>query len=160
MGRAGALPYVYDGVSVSILPDLGGNGLPRDVNDAGVIVGSAWQKNGVGCTNCEPRAVMWKNGNVKILGVLAPPNVPYMSSAAYGVNSHEQVVGRSTTDSLGHDHGFIWDVVRGIRDLNDLVPAGWTIQWATGINDAGQIVAIGSFGTGGQTLALRLDPVP
>ncbi len=43
-------------------------------------------------------------------------------------------------------------------DLNDRVPAGWRIAEAYAINDAGQIAAIGSFGTGGHLRALRLTP--
>lgn len=49
-----------------------------------------------------------------------------------------QVVGRP----------FIWDAVRGMRDLNELihVSSGWTLQSVSDINAAGQIVGTGTIG--------------
>jgi len=40
---------------------------------------------------------------------------------------------------------FLYTDAAGMRDLNDLIPAGsgWFLQRATGINDRGQIVGFG-----------------
>ncbi len=157
VGRADASPYRYRAGAFTILPSLGGNPRPNDVNDLGTVVGSAWQVQGVGCTNCDSRAVLWKDGAATVLGALAPPTAAAMSSAALGVNNLEQVVGYSTTSPLGSHHGFVWDAANGMRDLNDLVPAGVTVTWAVDVNDAGQIAAFGSFGSGPQR-ALLLTP--
>lgn len=45
------------------------------------------------------------------------------------------------------EHAFLWDPVRGFRDLNDLIPkdSGWKLETATGINNHGQIVGWGDF---------------
>jgi uncharacterized membrane protein len=43
-------------------------------------------------------------------------------------------------------HPFIWDAVRGMRDLNDLIPvsSGWTLQSVSDINGVGQMVGTGT----------------
>src|SRR5262249_2893600 len=66
-----------------------------------------------------------------------------MESMAYGINNLGQVVGNAQT-ALGADHAFLYDGGTMI-DLNDEIPpdAGWTLQYAHGINDAGQITGYG-----------------
>jgi probable HAF family extracellular repeat protein len=70
-------------------------------------------------------------------------------SWAYGINSSGQVVGSSYTadNSL---HAFLYSGST-MYDLTTMIdpPAGWTISQATAINDAGQIVVIGSHVYGG-----------
>ena len=82
-------------------------------------------------------------------------------SSATAINSLGVVLGTSVTyDSNGavlDQAPFIYDTQ--MRNLNDLVPAGWTIIDANAINDAGQIAGDGSF-DGGPEHALVLTPVP
>lgn len=159
VGLADGAPFLLRSGRVTYLPDLGARANVTDVNDFGVAVGWSAKANGVGCTSCDTRAVMWRGGQIVELGVLAPPTASAMTSSAMGVNNLGQVVGYSTTSPLGTHHGFVWDEASGMRDLNDLVPPGWNIEWALAINDAGQIAANGFFGTMGTPRALLLDPI-
>jgi probable HAF family extracellular repeat protein len=52
---------------------------------------------------------------------------------ANDINSKGQVVGS------GYNKAFMWSQASGYVDLNQLVPTGWTINYATGINDRGEI---------------------
>jgi hypothetical protein len=72
------------------------------------------------------------------------------------INDHGVVVGVDLSNA--GNGGFIWDPVDGTRQLSTLLPTGWTIISADGINDSGQIVALGSF-MGGATEAVLLDPL-
>ena len=66
-------------------------------------------------------------------------------SAGVAISSLAQVVGDSYTSS-GALHAFLFDG-SSIIDLNDLIPAdsGWVLMYASGINDSGQIIGIGTF---------------
>lgn len=60
--------------------------------------------------------------------------------------------------TLGGGGCFYWDGIT-FHDLNDLVTAsGWLISSATGINDNGQIVGMGSYGGVGRAYVLDLTP--
>jgi probable HAF family extracellular repeat protein len=72
-------------------------------------------------------------------------------SEAWGINALGVVVG----DSDGA--GYVYDTQ--MHNLNTMVPAGWNIGVGFGINDAGQIVASGSF-QGGPGDVVVLTPVP
>jgi len=51
----------------------------------------------------------------------------------------------------------LWEKSSGISDLNDLVWApGWTVNGVVGINNAGQILGVGSYN--GQNRAFVLTP--
>jgi probable HAF family extracellular repeat protein len=66
-------------------------------------------------------------------------------SIAYGINHAGQVVGSSGTDG-GPQHAFITGPDgAGMTDLNSLVdvPGGVILTEATGINNTGQVIAIG-----------------
>ncbi len=66
-------------------------------------------------------------------------------SYAYGINDAGQVVGKSDTAGGAH-HAFITGPDgAGMMDLNSLVdlPGGVILTEATGINNAGQVIAIG-----------------
>ena len=69
---------------------------------------------------------------------------PSSSSVAYGINNGGQVVGACSGPLYG-DHAFLYSG-RTMRDLNGLVtlPTGVYLVSAFGINDHGQISAIGS----------------
>jgi probable HAF family extracellular repeat protein len=77
-------------------------------------------------------------------------------SEGVGINALGVVVGQSTVAG-GATHAFLFDTQ--MRDLNALIPAGsgWVLNYAWGINDAGQIVGYGHFN--GQAHGYVLTPV-
>ena len=56
---------------------------------------------------------------------------------------------------------FLWQWCHGLQDLNGLIPtgSGWTLQYATAINDNGWIIGSGA-NPRGQTHAFLLTPTP
>ena len=84
------------------------------------------------------RAFLNANGSNRLLGVLPG----FVSSFGRGLNNNGVVVGDLRTD-LGNNHAFVWDAANGMRDLT---PAGG--GFATGVNDAGQVVGYIFNGTG------------
>lgn len=123
------------GVTVIPLPGLGQTGITR-INQNGDILGAS---NG--------GTWMLPNGGALIL-------LPAAASTPTGLNNHRQAVGR-----LGGFGGWIWDEVNGLRNLDSLLPAGWRLVSAEGINDAGQIVAQ-ALDSNNNFLTVRLDPAP
>ena len=81
-----------------------------------------------------------------------------VGSAAQGINSLDVVVGYSN-DASGVQRAVIVDG-SGMRDLNDLVPAGsgWQLLQAKGISDTGFIVGIGTIN--GFEHGFLLTPIP
>jgi hypothetical protein len=80
----------------------------------------------------------------------------WSNATGYGINDSGQVAGE---DSFRR--GFIWDATNGARDLNTLVPAGWTIGSAgviNNINNKGQIAACGSNSSTGFSGFVVLTP--
>jgi probable HAF family extracellular repeat protein len=114
----------------------------RDINDAGVIVGSA----NAGGTDLG-HAVMWRAGAVQDLGTLGTG----FYSEAWGVNAFDQVVGWSYTDGgsgLTGVHGFLYTA--NPKSMGPLSPLSDTARLidltpesdagsALDINDAGQV---------------------
>jgi probable HAF family extracellular repeat protein len=99
--------------------------------------------------NTFSRAFAWVDG---VMNRIDP--LPGLSrSSARGINDAQQVVGYAWESSTLR--GFIWqDGV--LTDLNDLVPPEFYIRIANGINNAGQIVASGSYDD--ESAALLLTP--
>ena len=73
-------------------------------------------------------------------------------SSAFAINNRGQVIGWSGSIA------FIWSPEEGMRNLNDLVPAGsgWQLVLPTAINDRGQITGQGNIN--GQSHAFLLTP--
>ena len=103
-------------------------------------------------------AVLLSGGQTTELGSLGG------QSTALGINESGQIVGTSalSSASVGNNpyHGFIF--ANGhLTDLNTLAPpseTGWTILRAEGINNAGQIVAVGESTSDFTQHALLLTP--
>jgi uncharacterized membrane protein len=76
-------------------------------------------------------------------------------SSARSINDVGQIVGRSG------DHAVIW-TSGVISDLNDLIPpdSRWVLGFATGINNAGQIVGQGRIGGQDHAFLLTLHKAP
>jgi len=113
------------------LPALAGrpSSLARDINDAGVVVGSA----SAGGTDLG-HAVLWSGGSARDLGTLGTGSY----SEAWGVNNLGEVVGWSYTsggNGLTGVHAFLYS---GAGRLVDLTPTSDTGS-AADINDAGQV---------------------
>jgi probable HAF family extracellular repeat protein len=70
---------------------------------------------------------------------------PGLASVALGINGSGQVVGYGEIGN-GETHAFLWSDGTGMTDLNSQIDpaAGWELMRADGINEAGQIVGLGS----------------
>lgn len=87
------------------------------------------------------RAVLWEPGKhlIRDLGALQGGD----ESRANDVNLRSEVVGTSSTSDHG-SRAFIWTPTEGMVDLNALITLpGVVLTEATGINNQGDIVAIG-----------------
>jgi formylglycine-generating enzyme len=111
------------------------------INDSGQIVGSSWIEG-----DETLHAFLWDR---QMHDLDATP----CSSGACDINAAGLVVGWSMVN-----YAFIWD--GSMHNLNEFVidGDGWTLDKATAINDAGQIVGNGYYN--GQPRAFLLTPVP
>jgi probable HAF family extracellular repeat protein len=131
-GPTGTRAFLHtDAGGMVALPGLPGRPwtVARDINDAGVAVGSA----NAGGTDVG-RAVLWNDGSVRDLSTLG--NGSY--SEAWGINNLGQVVGWSYTNGgngLTGVHGFVYSEAEGLRDLTPDSDNGSALD----INDAGQV---------------------
>lgn len=131
-GQAGSRAFLYtDSGGMVALPGLPDRprSVARDINDAGVIVGSASAGGGdIG------HAVLWSGGSVQDLGTLGTGDY----SEAWGINNFGQIVGSSYTNGgsgLSGVHAFLYTQAEGMVDLTPDSDTGF----AGDINDAGQV---------------------
>lgn len=132
MGLNGTRAFAFTAtgrmVALPGLPDRART-VARDINDAGVIVGSA----NAGGTDLG-HAVLWSGGSVQDLGTLGTGSF----SEAWGVNNLDQVVGWSYSNGgsgLTGVHGFLYSRSNGMLDLTPNSDNGSALD----INDAGQV---------------------
>ena len=154
LGTLGGGPEVVDYASAA-------NG----VNDLGQVVG--WSATTRVVPAGSPvHAVIWNAGTgITDLGTLPGDT----SSAALKINLSGQVIGSSGNsiypfpfeqnlpfEVIGHP--FVWSKTKGMRDLNNLIPAnsGWVLNSVKDINFWGQIVGSGTHN--GQTHGFLLTP--
>lgn len=119
------------------------------INNKGQIVGASTGPNNA-------RAVLWDQGEMRNLGT---GTLGVGDSVAYDINEHGVAVGEYTLQPSG-TRGFLW-YLGEVYDLTTLVhpsSAGWTVDWARSINDAGQIAGRACHPDVG-CRAVRLDPV-
>ncbi len=115
------------------------------VNDAGTAVG--WGQFGGIDPQGGQNAVEFTSSGMPImlgnLGALGAQNGVVPNDSALGINDSGVVVGTAVTSTSAQD-AFIWDSANGMRDMNtvfaSLVPSGWTLSEATGIDNNGDIV--------------------
>lgn len=99
---------------------------PGGVNAQGKIVGNADTLSGSAF-----RAFLWDQATgMQNIGTL------FGGSAAHGINSLDQVVGKART-ATGFDHAFFWSQATGMSDLGTL---GGSISAAYAVNTGGQVV--------------------
>jgi probable HAF family extracellular repeat protein len=109
---------VWTNGSPTVLPTLGGPQIsPSAINDLGHVTGYAMT------TTDAQHGFLWSNGQMTDIG---------LNFYAAAINDNDVIVGGNEVYSGG-----------AIRDLNALIPPGspYQINYATGVNDAGQIVA-------------------
>jgi probable HAF family extracellular repeat protein len=140
------------------LGTLGGSAsYPTAINLHGDIAGEAPLADGTG------HAFLWTHRHMIDLGTL-PGQI---ASTAFGINNADQVVGASADDA-NNEAAFLWQDGT-MYDLNTLIvptdPSFGTVHLtqAYGVNNNGQIVAVGNYTSGlyaGETTTLILNPQP
>jgi probable HAF family extracellular repeat protein len=135
--------FLYSNGSMLDLGTLGGAAsLAYGINASGQVVGYATTAN----TSLTGHPFLYSNGSMLDLGTLGG-EASYAftggGNGANGINASGQVVGEALTASLA-EHAFLYSN-GSMTDLNSLLPpdSGWTLQYASAINDAGQIVGYG-----------------
>ncbi len=150
--------------------------LATAVNDSGVAAGIAFNLDfeSLYDLSAVAHAILFNNGTVTDLGVLQGD----ISSVANAINNSGSVVGFSSSEPpdftlelaalfyppASNYHAFLYSGGKMYNLNNQLVNgAGWQLSFATGINNAGQIVGTGYFEAPGAATVQRaflLTPVP
>ena len=135
----------------------GGNSLASAINNRGQITGYADLAAHDGfAAGATADAILYDTatGQLTDLGTLGGA---YVYSLGAAINGSGVVVGHAYTADFADERAFVYADGR-LSDLNSLVDApGWTLQFAYGINDAGQIVGQG-IDPAGNEHAFRLNP--
>lgn len=133
--------FIYDGKDLTLIPTGTNDSVGNSINSQGWVAGTT---NGYG--------FIYKDGKMITL------NAGLMYSQALGINDSGYVVGTATETT--RTYGSLYDG-QSILELNTLLDPGsaqWNIREAFAINNAGQILATGSYGF--ETRTLLLTPVP
>jgi hypothetical protein len=170
----GLQAFVGTSAGITLLPYLTGDG----INGLGqILVESQTQTfiltggNAVIVPGAPPEFASGLNNADQVVGgfgqafvaynggiTLIPPPAGYSGQGAY-INDEGIVVGNARPMGPGNDVGFIWDPVNGTQLVSSLLPPGWTILGADGINDSGQIIAYGSLTAPGSPSASFTGPI-
>ena len=137
--------FLFTGGNMVNIGDMGGtNAEARDINNSGRIVG--WSDTAGG-----QRAFLRFNGAFVNLGSLGG------NSVAHAINDSNEIVGFSK-NGAGADLAFLYKNAT-MTDLNTLLPknSGWTLHFANGINENGQIVGYGTFNGAGRGFLMEPD---
>lgn len=140
--------FIYSAGTMTQLPVPAGvlSSVAFAVNESNQAVGAGFQLNG------NMRAILWSNGTATNLGGLPGST----TNDAEAINDSGTVVGQSSSSSF--KKAFVWTASGHMVDLNSYFPgAGFTLTDAIGINNAGQILAVGT-GTNGAIRDYLLTP--
>lgn len=139
--------FIYSNGVLTQLGTLGGNGSSAQaINASGQVAGYSLLSNGIF------HAYMYSNGTMTDLGSLGG------NSYAYALNDLGEVVG-STDAASSQGDAFIYRNGT-MTNLNSLIGSSGVSLWrASGINDAGQIIANG-FDSSGVSGTFLLTPLP
>ena len=123
----------HNGVATMLAGGL--NGAAYDINEGGLVVGTALDEQGL------LRAALWDKDSLTLLNQL--PSEFSTLSGATAVNERGEVVGYSERIGEGRDGmaAVLWRDGVAI-DLNTQIDTfdGWRLITANGINDAGQVI--------------------
>lgn len=147
-GHVHAFLFLLAQHSITDLGTLGGeDSFPYDINDSGQVVGVSMTSDGW------LHAFLWSGGVMTDLGTLGGD-----MCNAQAINDAGQVVGISSDSSNSNNSAFLWQNGTMV-DLNTLIPSnsGWHLEYATDINEHGQIVGYGIIG--GMEHAYLLTPI-
>jgi len=148
---ANSKAYFYDGTIAHNLGTLGGStSFAHDINESDMIVGDATVANG------DVHAFVWSDNVMTDLGTFGGTY-----SSARSINESGQVVGRSyinETDKSAfvYTDGVMYDLNDYIVDPSDQV----VLTLGSSINDYGDILAVGTFGSDTEIRTYILTPVP
>jgi probable HAF family extracellular repeat protein len=142
---------------VAALPALAGGShtIAWAVNDLGQAAGESNSQDS------NIRAVLWQNDPAHTpvdVGMLPGDT----ASVAQGVNSIGQVVGISlagTFPTFSGQRAFLWQdgAIQDVASLIDPADGFWTVDSVVAINNAGQIVAVGT--ANGRSASILLTPI-
>jgi probable HAF family extracellular repeat protein len=157
IGQLGGFWNNDAGHTVAALPPLpGGNhSIAWAVNDLGQAAGESNSPDSI------IRAVLWQNDAAHTpvdVGMLPGDT----ASLAHGVNNLGQVVGISLTGTyptFSGQRAFLWQngAIQDLASLVDPADGLWTVDSVVAINNAGQIVAIGTMN--GRWASILLTPI-
>jgi Protein of unknown function (DUF3466) len=148
-------------LTVSPPSGLSSDATARGINDEGLVVGSylANGNQGVGTSGFVANEKTAKNGTVTATAVADPkiPSVPgepgatLTNSTLVAINDHDIAVGYYT-DSLGSEHGFLYNTKTGhytfLDDPSAAFFGGAEVSEITGITNSGEITGIYSDANG------------
>jgi len=140
--------FLYSGGAMIDLGTLGGGfSYAWQINNSGEIIGGSRTASGV------LDAFLYLPAPAPALG--GGTMVDLGAGSAYGINNSGYVVGGASDG-----HAFLY-ADGAMKDLNNLIPShsGWTLEYASAINNVGQIAGIG-INPGGQEHVLLLNPGP
>jgi probable HAF family extracellular repeat protein len=148
--------FLYSNGALQDLGTLGGANnfsSANAINAAGEVVGQSSTPGGAD-------AFLYKNGTMYDLGTLPGPQ----ESSATGINDEGDIVGESLDKNTQRFAAFLY-ADGTMYNLNDLLAngQGYLVTQATGINNAGQIIAYATTPSGAQNAVLLLPssiPLP
>jgi probable HAF family extracellular repeat protein len=156
-GRAGndARAFIWSAAGgMTLLGDLPGG----EIFSHALAISNGGQVVGRSSATAGSHAFLWTAaGGMQDLGDLPGGGD---DSVAYDINDNGQVVGSSS--GANGPRAFLWTSGTGMQDLNKMLDAsgvGWGLSSANAINNAGQIVGLGTNALGKQH-AILLTPTP
>ena len=137
---------------------ISGMTVATGINDQGLVVGKLLANVGDGV-----QAVTYRLGASQGVPLVTISN---LSSVAWGVNNHGQIVGAIGSGTVIRSPGIttgvsaaLWNGSNSVVDLNtQIATAGWHLSTAEAINDAGQIVGSGFHNGIKRAFLLALPP--